>query len=301
MEDTITRPRHTRGTGAPRNKRNMQKSGDLISVAFAAKLLLAIVLLSIVALCKSTDTAVSNAILDSAKLVASKNYNTNPYVSKFMAMVGVNTQNQQVIDTTNGAEGNYKNIDSTSISSQEVSASEQDKTNLMDTSSDSPKSDLDDSKSQATNKTNDSLIMNDDEMKLIAGKYSLIMPISGDIVSTFGMRADSLSATDKFHRGIDIKANMGTSIKASFKGVVSETGENEDNGKYVIIEHTDGLKTVYAHCSIISAKKGQNVNQGDVIARVGNDGEEGNAYLHFEVWQGLKIADPAKIFEYLNK
>lgn len=300
MEETIARQRYTRGTGTPRNKRNNQRNGDLISVGFAAKLLIAIVLLSVVVLCKSTDTAVSNLVLDTAKVVATKNYNDNPYISKIMAMIGVSTQSQEVMDKIKDSEDNYTNTENNPVNPQKDVAPEQETTNLVDNISDNSKNNITD-EAKDTAKTNDSLIMNDDEMKSIAGKYSLIMPVSGEVESTFGMRTYALSGTEKFHRGIDIKANMGTSIKASLAGTVSETGENEENGKYIIIEHADGLKTIYAHCSIISAKKGQNVNQGDVIARVGSDGKEGNAYLHFEVWQGLKIADPAKVFEYLNK
>ncbi len=300
MEETIARQRYTRGTGTPRHKGNNQRNGDLISVGFAAKLLIAIVLLSVVALCKSTDTAVSNIILDTARVVATKNYNDNPYISKFMAFVGVDAQSQKVVNGITDSEESSQNTESSSINPQKDVAPEQEKSNNMDSLSESSKSNITDESKEAT-KTNESLIMNDDEMKAIAGKYSLIMPVSGEVESTFGMRTYALSGTEKFHKGIDIKANMGTSIKASFAGTVSETGENEENGKYVIIEHTDGLKTIYAHCSVISAKKGQSVNQGDVIARVGSDGKEGNAYLHFEVWQGLKIADPAKVFEYLNK
>ncbi len=144
-------------------------------------------------------------------------------------------------------------------------------------------------------------ILEEAEIKSIADKYSFVTPIKGQIDSPFGIRTDPLSGKTSFHSGIDIKANMGTSIKAALDGEVAEVGSSPEYDNYVKIKHSDGLYTVYAHCSILVAKKGQKVKQGDVIAKVGDTEGLSGAYLHFEVWKGDKAADPEKILNLLNK
>lgn len=144
-------------------------------------------------------------------------------------------------------------------------------------------------------------ILEEAEIKTLADKYSFVIPIKGQIDSPFGIRTDPLSGKTSFHSGIDIKANMGTSIKAALDGEVAEVGSSPEYDNYVKIKHSDGLYTVYAHCSILVAKKGQKVKQGDVIAKVGDTEGLSGAYLHFEVWKGDKAADPEKILNLLNK
>lgn len=144
-------------------------------------------------------------------------------------------------------------------------------------------------------------VLEEAEIKTIADKYSFVIPIKGQIDSPFGIRTDPLSGKTSFHSGIDIKANMGTSIKAALDGEVTEVGSSPEYDNYVKIKHSDGLYTVYAHCSILVAKEGQKVKQGDVIAKVGDTEGLSGAYLHFEVWKGDKAADPEKILNLLNK
>ncbi len=144
-------------------------------------------------------------------------------------------------------------------------------------------------------------VLEEAEIKTLADKYSFVIPIKGQIDSPFGIRTDPLSGKTSFHSGIDIKANMGTSIKAALDGEVAEVGSSPEYDNYVKIKHSDGLYTVYAHCSILVAKKGQKVKQGDVIAKVGDTEGLSGAYLHFEVWKGDKAADPEKILNLLNK
>lgn len=144
-------------------------------------------------------------------------------------------------------------------------------------------------------------ILEEAEIKTLADKYSFVIPIKGQIDSPFGIRTDPLSGKTSFHSGIDIKANMGTSIKAALDGEVTEVGSSPEYDNYVKIKHSDGLYTVYAHCSILVPKEGQKVKQGDVIAKVGDTEGLSGAYLHFEVWKGDKAADPEKILNLLNK
>ena len=76
----------------------------------------------------------------------------------------------------------------------------------------------------------------------------------------------------RLHSGIDILAPSGTLIKASRSGVVSFSGWMNGYGRVVIVDHQDGWQTLYAHNSVNLVNKGQKVNQGDAVARVGMTG-----------------------------
>ncbi len=86
------------------------------------------------------------------------------------------------------------------------------------------------------------------------------------------------------HNGIDLAAPFGTDIIASKAGVV-ETAENTTDGygQHIIIKHEDGMKTLYAHCSELIAKEGDEVEQGEVIAKVGATGWATGNHLQFEI------------------
>jgi len=111
----------------------------------------------------------------------------------------------------------------------------------------------------------------------IGSQGSFFWPVSGRISSSFGPRGRS------FHNGIDIIAPNGTMIRAAQSGVVSFSGTMRGYGKVVIIDHSGGWQTVYAHNSVNLVSKGQRVNQGDPIAKVGRTGNATTSHLHFEI------------------
>lgn len=107
---------------------------------------------------------------------------------------------------------------------------------------------------------------------------SFAKPTTGIISSRYGSRWGST------HKGIDIAAATGTSIKAAASGTVTSAGWN--NGGYgylIIISHGNGVQTYYGHCSSIAVKEGQKVSQGDVIGKVGSTGRSTGSHLHFEI------------------
>ena len=108
---------------------------------------------------------------------------------------------------------------------------------------------------------------------------SLIRPTAGVVTSRFGLRSRNN------HKGIDIGAPAGTAIYAAAAGTVtvSSYGYNGGYGNYVIINHTNGVQTVYAHCSSLGATQGQYVAQGQLIARVGSTGNSTGNHLHLEI------------------
>ncbi len=96
------------------------------------------------------------------------------------------------------------------------------------------------------------------------------------------------------HKGFDIAATQGTPICASLGGVVVEasTGDNGGYGYKVVIDHGNGIKTVYAHCSKLLVRAGQRVTTGEVIAKVGNTGRSSGPHLHFEIRVNGNYVDP---------
>ena len=110
---------------------------------------------------------------------------------------------------------------------------------------------------------------------------SLINPTSGIITSRFGSND---SVRDHSHSGLDIAAPYGTAIKAAAAGTVTYSGNaNDGYGYYIIVSHSNGVQTVYAHCSQLLVSKGEQVKQGQVIAKVGSTGNSTGNHLHFEV------------------
>ena len=107
-------------------------------------------------------------------------------------------------------------------------------------------------------------------------------PLSGKITSEFGDREVTLKGMTSDHKGIDIAANKGTSIKAAMAGTVSVAEENSEYGKFIKIVDGD-VMTVYAHCSSLSVKKGDKVKKGQIIAKVGSTGISTGSHLHFEI------------------
>lgn len=129
------------------------------------------------------------------------------------------------------------------------------------------------------------------EEVLDTNSSAFIMPLEGEVTSLFGERIHPVFNTIKEHNGIDIDGNYGDKIKASMEGRVSKVGEDSTLGKYIKIEN--GIYgTLYAHCSKVIVREGQNVKQNDIIAEVGDTGLASGPHLHFEIWADGKPINP---------
>lgn len=96
-----------------------------------------------------------------------------------------------------------------------------------------------------------------------------------------------------YHYGLDFAAPNGTGIYATDGGVVEQAGESGNGyGIWVIINHENGFKSVYAHCSRVDVKPGQRVKKAQLIAGVGNTGDSTGSHLHFEILQNDVKNDP---------
>ena len=119
-------------------------------------------------------------------------------------------------------------------------------------------------------------------------------PLMGRINSPFGWRQHPITKRKDFHTGIDIKGNRGDPIKAAGSGKVVYSGWMGGYGKVIVIEHSNGQSTLYAHCQTLLAGKGNNVSSGSLIAKVGTTGRSTGPHLHFEVRNGSSPVNPIK-------
>ena len=124
------------------------------------------------------------------------------------------------------------------------------------------------------------------------GDGTFIRPVSGPITSGFGYRTDPVTGGTVYHAGLDIGAPCGTPIKAAGTGSVVAAGPNGGYGNMTVINHGNGLSTVYGHQSSIIVSPGQSVTQGQVIGYVGSTGKSTGCHLHFEVRVSGNPVDP---------
>lgn len=113
------------------------------------------------------------------------------------------------------------------------------------------------------------------------------LPIQGTITSEYGKRRSG------GHHGIDLAAAAGTTIRAAKDGRVLHSGwYNSIYGNAVIIDHGNGEKTLYAHCSKTTAKEGAKVAAGAPIAKVGSTGRSTGPHVHFEIYIDGRTVNP---------
>jgi murein DD-endopeptidase MepM/ murein hydrolase activator NlpD len=126
------------------------------------------------------------------------------------------------------------------------------------------------------------------------GDGTFIRPVPGPITSGFGYRTDPVTGATAFHAGLDFGAPCGTPIKAAGTGVILSAGFNSGGyGNMTLINHGNGLSTLYGHQSSIIVSAGQSVTQGQVIGYVGSTGKSTGCHLHFEVRVGGNPVDPS--------
>lgn len=126
------------------------------------------------------------------------------------------------------------------------------------------------------------------------------LPVKGRVTSRYGKRTSKYKNVSNNHTGIDIAANLGTDIISAIDGKVIEVSSEGNYGKHLKIESISdkNIITLYAHCSKITVKEGENVKKGDKIAEVGNTGNTTGAHLHFEIRYENKYINPENIMEF---
>ena len=119
-------------------------------------------------------------------------------------------------------------------------------------------------------------------------------PCGGRVTSQFGYRNTGIRGASTFHQGIDIACAYGTPIVAADGGTVEFTGYKGAMGYTVVINHGNGYKTYYEHCSSFAVGAGQHVYKGQVIAYVGTSGVSSGAHCHFGVQKNGEYVNPMR-------
>lgn len=127
--------------------------------------------------------------------------------------------------------------------------------------------------------------------------FPSIRPIlGGRITSRFCFRVDPLTGKLTDHKGVDIPMPEGTNVLCTADGEVEYVKTlykaNKSYGRYVVVNHGHGYKTLYAHLSKIHVRRGQKVKRWDVIGEVGETGRATGPHLHYEVIANNKRTDP---------
>ncbi len=118
------------------------------------------------------------------------------------------------------------------------------------------------------------------------------MPVNGSVTSSFGYREHPADGTIKFHYGTDFGAEEGTEIRAFSDGEVYAIGESSTLGLYVMIDHADGVRTIYGHLSEVMVSGGDMIEKGQKIGEVGSTGNATGSCLHFEIKANGVNVDP---------
>ncbi len=116
-------------------------------------------------------------------------------------------------------------------------------------------------------------------------------PLEGRVLSAFGAKPGG-----RFNDGINLKASVGTPVRAAADGVVAYAGDAVAGfGNLVLIKHADGWVSAYGHNQTLLVTRGQKVAKGDIIARSGATGAVDEPQLHFELRRGRTPSDPVTL------
>lgn len=126
----------------------------------------------------------------------------------------------------------------------------------------------------------------------VQGSGQLGWPASGEITSPFGYRTHPIWGTTIYHAGIDIGVDEGVPVHAADGGTVVWSGWMGGYGYAVVIDHGNGLSTLYGHNSELVVSEGEAVGKGQVIAYAGSTGNSTGPHVHFEVRVNGDPVDP---------
>jgi murein DD-endopeptidase MepM/ murein hydrolase activator NlpD len=118
-------------------------------------------------------------------------------------------------------------------------------------------------------------------------------PLGGRITSGVGMRIDPIDGKPRHHNGIDIALREGTPVTPVAAGIVAYSGLRSGYGYTLLIEHNNGMVSLYGHNSRLLVSAGQHVDKDTIVALSGNTGRSTGPHLHFEAWQAGVNVTPA--------
>lgn len=120
----------------------------------------------------------------------------------------------------------------------------------------------------------------------------MTIPVSGRVVREYGWNQDPLDDLERFHPGIDIAAKAGDPVKAALPGKVKKVGSDQKYGRYVVLDHGEGVYTLYAGIENVKVAEGQTVEAGQAVGDTARAGDVSGGGLHFELREKGVLTDP---------
>lgn len=123
-------------------------------------------------------------------------------------------------------------------------------------------------------------------------KGAFIWPVIGRISSGYGDRIHPIRGVRHFHGGIDIAVPLGTEIRAAASGIVIKSGYLDGFGNTIVIDHGNGIETLYGHNSTLLVRRWMKVKLGQVIAKAGSTGTSTGSHLDFRIYKNGEAVNP---------
>ena len=137
---------------------------------------------------------------------------------------------------------------------------------------------------------------------LLAGmletESDVLITIDADLQDDSSVMTDMLK---DYHKGIDIVAEKGSNVHASYSGKVIHLGQDDIYGKIIVLAHKNNFYTFYGHLDSIFVKKHDFVKNNEIIGLVGETGKTSGPHLHFEIWDELETKDPRLLINELKE
>jgi murein DD-endopeptidase MepM/ murein hydrolase activator NlpD len=128
----------------------------------------------------------------------------------------------------------------------------------------------------------------------VVNALPLRWPVRGRVNSEYGRRASPWGGAVEHHSGLDISTPNGTPVMCPAPGRVLLAGGGGDYGRHVLIEHANGVRSLYGHLSKVEVKAGQTVVKGQLLGLTGSTGRSTGPHLHYELRIAGKAVDPRK-------
>jgi murein DD-endopeptidase MepM/ murein hydrolase activator NlpD len=117
-----------------------------------------------------------------------------------------------------------------------------------------------------------------------ANNLPLGYPFYGEMRSDYGYRSNPFGGRgSEFHKGLDLKGNIGDTVRCTGEGIVEKADWDKGYGKCVVIKHSHGIECFFGHLSEFNVTAGQTVKAGDVIGFIGSTGRSTGPHLHYEI------------------
>jgi len=308
MDNTTTRGSYQRRNTYKRRKKKNSESNNRLAVTIFKQFVASILIFLLVSAAMNFNSPITEFFMDKVSYVMEYNVEMNEIFGKIYTFTDVLKKKNFNKDTEDDDE---KSIDISDTEGSAIPASAQvykldedftkidyggileEEPDTDDGEVNTDEKNMGENLSKSQQKTNESNTK-DPQKSGAENKSNLkfIVPVNAPLGSEFGERIHPIKSSVEPHKGIDLKANYGVAIKAAMAGKVIEAGPCSTFGNIVKIDHQNGYITLYAHCSVVIAKVGNMVKQGDVIAKVGSTGSSTGPHLHFEIWKDNKPVDP---------